>query len=602
MRLHWQLSVQVVGGRVAPDIRLPLELWGIGVLVLLQVFAGRPTQIQPSWKASKPSPTSCRPGLLRGPLQQVDLAVLQASLSRRQHWRDLTGLPSRMRKRWRSRARSGTDMFDDAPSGMPVNLDGEESFHEEFESSSPFGAEQGEGLQHDSAMQLLFGAEADDAIFGGDFGLPFDTPVLEGARDSSVSFVDADGDVRTPEGSFSHVDSVISEAIRLTDKKPVLYPWEKGRMSRIFGDRGRLESKMPRLHASSNSFVKVDVEVRKGLQCTAAIGVRPTRSDDALYSSVVKQVIGGSYVEERDAKRDLAVRAWWDLLRLDMLCSDPGRIAMQEKGLADIYRNGIEILDASLGVKSPNTVMKRLYAAKTYNTWVTRCNGKSWLPVDEQTVWTYFKELKAEKAPATRATSFSEALRFCHFVFRVDGCEEVLASLRVRGLASQHYACKRPWKPADPLPVSDVQLLNRAMLDDRRSTVDRVLIGHLLHMVYARARFSDLLASVNCMLDDECVFLELEAAVHKGSKAMLLPVVAPANWISEGCWAKDEPEPMLPAPKRGGTGWQKRFLTSQEMNGFMKKLFRMVVCHWLGAAFLPIRARPPAFLGAPSMM
>jgi hypothetical protein len=268
-------------------------------------------------------------------------------------------------------------MFDDAPSAMPVNLDGEESFHEEFESSSPFGAEQGEGLQHDSAMQLLFGAEADDAIFGGDFGLPFDTPVLEGARDSSVSFVDADGDVRTPEGSFSHVDSVISEAIRLTDKKPVLYPWEKGRMSRIFGDRGRLESKMPRLQASSNSFVKVDVEVRQGLQCTAAIGVRPTRSDDALYSSVVKQVIGGSYVEERDAKRDLAVRAWWDLLRLDMLCSDPGRIAMQEKGLADIYRNGIEILDASLGVKSPNTVMKRLYAVKTYNTWVIRCNGKS---------------------------------------------------------------------------------------------------------------------------------------------------------------------------------------------------------------------------------
>ena len=78
--------------------------------------------------------------------------------------------------------------------------------------------------------------------------MPFDTLVLEGVRDSSVSFVDADGDVKPPEGSFSHAgkaapDSVISEAIRLTDKKPVLYPWEKGRMSRIFGDRGRLESK-----------------------------------------------------------------------------------------------------------------------------------------------------------------------------------------------------------------------------------------------------------------------------------------------------------------------------------------------------------------------
>lgn len=89
------------------------------------------------------------------------------------------------------------------------------------------------------------------------------------------------------------------------------------------------------------------------------------------------------------------------------------------------------------------------------------------------------------------------------------------------------------------------------------------------------------------------MFFELEAAVHKGSrtavtKAMLLPVVAPACGIVEGCWVTEylslreraglslpgrEPAPMLPAPQRGGTGWQRRFLTSQEMNGFMKKLF-----------------------------
>lgn len=111
------------------------------------------------------------------------------------------------------------------------------------------------------------------------------------------------------------------------------------------------------------------------------------------------------------------------------------------------------------------------------------------------------------------------------------------------------------------------------MLDVRRSTVDRIFIGHLLHMVYARVRFSVLLASVNCVLDDECMFLELEASVHKGSrtavtKAMLLPVVALANGISEGSWAKEhlrertgwtvpgaEPEPMLPTPERGGVGW-----------------------------------------------
>ena len=69
---------------------------------------------------------------------------------------------------------------------------------------------------------------------------------------------------------------------------------------------------------------------------------------------------------------------------------------------------------------------------------------------------------------------------------------------------------------------------------------------------------------------------------------MLLPVVAPAHGIVNGCWAADylalrekagltlpgrAPEPMLPAPVKGGIGWQRRFLTSQEMNAFMQRLF-----------------------------
>lgn len=126
-----------------------------------------------------------------------------------------------------------------------------------------------------------------------------------------------------------------------------------------------------------------------------------------------------------------------------MLCSEPGRMAVKEKGLLDVYKCGLESLDASLCIKSPNTIMKRLYAVKTYNTWVIRETGKSWLPVEEKMVWHYFKTLRSEKAPATRATSFLEALRFCFFVFKVDGCEETLASLRVRGLAAQLFPLAR---------------------------------------------------------------------------------------------------------------------------------------------------------------
>eukprot|EP00435_Cladocopium_sp_Y103_P035898 s2955_g9.t1 len=206
------------------------------------------------------------------------------------------------------------------------------------------------------------------------------------------------------------------------------------------------------------------------------------------------------------------------MLRLDLNCSDPGRMALHEKGLADIYKNGVEILDASLGVKSPNTVMKRLYAIKTYNNWVIRNTGGHWLPVLERNVWLYFKSLREEKAPATRATSLLEALRFCHFIFRIDGCETTLSSLRIKGLAQQLYTSKRPWRPADPFRVSDIVFLHRSMLDCERSVVDRVFIGHLLHMVYSRSRFSDMLAATGCMLDAEKMFLEFHASVHKGAR------------------------------------------------------------------------------------
>ena len=503
-----------------------------------------------------------------------------------------------MRKRWRSQSKNGTDLQDDIPSAMPVNLDSEESLAGEFEEHATDLVDLEADDFHGNAMEQLFGHSSDDTFLNPMRGPAFEETGPRDADGRAVNFVDAGAEDVQLSGSFSHVgkaapDVIVSEAIRLTDKKAVLFPWEKGRMSRIFGDQGRLEPKLPRLHASSNSFVRVDVEVREGLHCSTAIGVRPTRTDDALYSSVVKQVIGGSYLEERDAKRELAVRAWWDLLRLDMTCSDPGRIALQETGILDMCRSGMETLDASLGVKSPNTVMKRLYAVKTFNTWVIRQSSNHWLPVDEKAVWAYFKALKLEKAPATRATSLLEALRFCFFVFRVDGCEETLSSLRVRGLAAQLYASKRPWRPADPFTVSDVQFLHKAMMDERRSLIDRVFVGHLIHMIYARARFSDLLAAVNCELDEEQMFLELQATVHKGSrtavtKAMLLPVVAPAHGIVDGCWASDyltlrekaglslpggEPAPMLPAPVEGGTGWQRRFLTSQEMNAFMQRLF-----------------------------
>eukprot|EP00435_Cladocopium_sp_Y103_P066376 s126_g28.t1 len=202
-------------------------------------------------------------------------------------------------------------------------------------------------------------------------------------------------------------------------------------------------------------------------------------------------------------------------------------------------------------------------------------------------------ELRENKAPASRAVSLLESIRFCHYTMRIEGALAVLESLRLKGLAAQLYATKRPWRPSDVLTLSDVEFLHQCFCDKSRSSIDRIFIGHALHLLYGRARFSDLLAITECFLDEDWAFLEVSATLHKGARSMdskskLLPIVAPAQGVYGSNWAKEylelrhssglaepgeKPGPMLPAPVRGGQGWSDRYVTSQEFNRFLQKLF-----------------------------
>ena len=179
-------------------------------------------------------------------------------------------------------------------------------------------------------------------------------------------------------------------------------------------------------------------------------------------------------------------------------------------------------------------------------------------------------------------------------MLKVDGSMEILESLRVRGLASQLFANKKPWRPSDVLTVNDVEFLHRSFMDSTKSDIDRVFIGHLLHMLYAIARFSDLLAVSDLFLDSEDAFLEVNAALHKGARSLdakskLLPIVAPAVGINGENWGKDlsgSSSTSWPAqserraislccwlPNKGVQGWNEGYITSQELNHFIKRLF-----------------------------
>ena len=77
------------------------------------------------------------------------------------------------------------------------------------------------------------------------------------------------------------------------------------------------------------------------------------------------------------------------------------------------------------------------------------------LPLKEEAAWQYVSHLKESQASASKATSFVQACRFCHYVLGVEGALQVVSSRRVCGLADIQLSGKREAKQARPLTVKE---------------------------------------------------------------------------------------------------------------------------------------------------
>lgn len=151
-----------------------------------------------------------------------------------------------------------------------------------------------------------------------------------------------------------------------------------------------------------------------------SVTAQPTLHDAALYKAVVKNMWVALLLKSAKPRESMQCGSG-GLLRLNMSASDPGCAAVHEKELSDVFKYGLELLDAVFGLKSPNTLLKRLYAIKFYNQWQMRNYTETWIPLSEQRVWAYMRALKEEKAPVFRAVSLLESIRFCHYMLKVDG-------------------------------------------------------------------------------------------------------------------------------------------------------------------------------------
>ena len=99
---------------------------------------------------------------------------------------------------------------------------------------------------HDSLRSWEFLSEQDEALLEQGHPLhafePPRLPVASNAGADKLEVADKSEPVTaTAVPIFEHRSSAappapVSEAVRLTEKKPLRFPWEKGRLGRIFGD------------------------------------------------------------------------------------------------------------------------------------------------------------------------------------------------------------------------------------------------------------------------------------------------------------------------------------------------------------------------------
>ena len=232
---------------------------------------------------------------------------------------------------------------------------------------------------------------------------------------------------------------------------------------------------------------------------------------------------------------------------------------------------------------------------QAYEDWCVEHLNKHWLPVTEFDVWTYVRWLQKTEAPATKAGSLVEALRFSWYLLGVEGANLAESSLRIKGVSSQMRAKKQPWRPADLLTVAEVKALHKMLMDTSQPLGDRALAGHVLHLLYSRSRWSDLLLVSGVYMDPLGHFLEVATKAHKGArsaemKTRLLPIVAPAFGVDGLNWAEayldvrrqsnlslplDGYGPMMRAPNNSSaTSWTERALSSEEGSDFLRKALK----------------------------
>ena len=406
----------------------------------------------------------------------------------------------------------------------------------------------------------------------------------------SSDFLERNNDSAVDVGGFStardDTAAISDQFIRGARLTTLTMPWETPLMRQIFGEvtqGARLSMPLD----WGDSTVPVVDSTGSGIEQPAIPSVSCQQS-----FQFIRHTTDATYIQQRDKTLQCALQKWRFLIMLEPEASDVGR------QLVGKDEHEIElVLTSVMGVKSPNTVLKRANALLLYYRWNSVNGHFPMVPFIEEDIWRYVQEQTGRAGSASRSQSLIQGLRFAHFVMGFHGALSCANSRRISGQAQIQLSLKAPVRQARPLTVAEVRTLHSIADGWNHSKVDKCIASTLLLMLYGRCRVSDV-NYIHEILHDvsgSTGFLEVTTRYHKSArtaqqKALLMPIligsvgVTAFPWIQ--AWISNRKAcglptsgvvdgALMPAPLMGDSvQWLKRPLAPGEISGILKNFLK----------------------------
>ena len=253
----------------------------------------------------------------------------------------------------------------------------------------------------------LLGSFSDRGRSEGLLGLHLSDSDHESVPDASIDVSELTQHRNDLGGSSTFDDdcaAVSDQFIRGARLAGVTMPWETPLMRQIFSEDGQglgVSLTMP-LDWGTSDLLAVG-------ERSSGVGQPPIPSQCRWScAQYVVHKTDETYLQQRDRTMNNALAKWKFLVLLDPARSEVGR----QIGTAD-HDSATQVLTSVMGVKSPNTVLKRACALMMYYRWNAVHGSCPMLPLSELDVWRYVMQQSSSSSSASRSHSLVQALRFC---------------------------------------------------------------------------------------------------------------------------------------------------------------------------------------------